>query len=278
MKYKIVSDSGVNLRRKSGAADFALVPLKIITAEREFVDDDRLDVQEMVDYLSHTKEKSGSACPGSIDYLDAFGDADAIFCFTITGTLSGSYNAACLAKKDYEAKYPERQVCVIDTLSAGPEITLLIEKTEALIASGKDFDTICQQLMEYKEKTGLMFSLESLKNLANNGRVSPIVAKAVGILGIRVVGRASEKGDLEPMGKCRGEKKALAALFSIMKEKGFAGGKVRIDHCSNKNAAMQLKEMICNEFSNTEVQIHVTYGLCSFYAEKGGLMVGFEKS
>ena len=56
MKYKIVSDSGVNLRRKSGAADFALVPLKIITAEREFVDDDRLDVQEMVDYLSHTRE------------------------------------------------------------------------------------------------------------------------------------------------------------------------------------------------------------------------------
>lgn len=277
MNYKIVSDSGVNLRKTPGAIEFAVVPLKIITAEREFIDDAQLDVPEMVEYLRHIKGKSGSACPGCADYLEAFGEADVIFCFTITGTLSGSYNAACLAKKEYEEKYPGRRVCVIDTLSAGPEITLLIEKTEALIAQGKDFDTICQELMGYKEKTGLMFSLQSLTNLANNGRVSPIVAKAAGVLGIRVVGCASEAGELEPMEKCRGEKKALTVLFSIMKKKGYKGGKVRIDHCSNENAAVTLKEMICSTFPDAEVQIAVTYGLCSYYAEKGGLMVGFEK-
>lgn len=277
MKYRIVADSAVNLRKMTGTLDFSVVPLKIITEEREFVDDNHLNVQEMIAYLSQIKGKSGSACPGSADYLDAFGDADAIFCFTITGALSGSYNAACLAKKEYESQHPGRHVYVADTLSAGPEMRILVEKTAELIAAGKDYDTICQEMTKYQERTGLLFSLESLKNLANNGRISPVVAKLAGVLGIRVVGRASENGELEPLSKCRGEKKALAAILSIMKNMGFAGGKVRIDHCINETAAVQLKKMIHNEFANADIQVNVTYGLCSFYAEKGGLMIGFER-
>ncbi|MGN0335231.1 MAG: DegV family protein [Lachnospiraceae bacterium] len=278
MKYKIVADSGVNLRKIPGTVDFAAVPLIIHTAEREFVDDDQLDVQEMVDYLSQVKGRSGTACPGCADYLDAFGDADAVFCFTITGTLSGSNNAARLAKEDYEAQYPTRRVFVVDTLSAGPEMTLLIEKTEELIEEGKDYESICREIMKYKEKTGLMFSLESLKNLANNGRVSPVVARLAGVLGIRVVGRASDEGELDPMEKCRGEKKALISILSIMKDLGYAGGRVRIDHCRNEKAAMQLDQMIRSEFPDADVRITAACGLCSFYAEKGGLMAGFEKN
>ena len=37
-----------------------------------------------------------------------------------------------------------------------------------------------------------------------------------------------------------------------------------------------LKKMIENTF-NSIVEISKTRGLCSFYAEKGGLLVGFEK-
>lgn len=277
MNYKIVSDSGVNLREIAGMENYSVVPLKIISKDREFVDDEQLDVQEMVTYLRETKEKSGSACPGSQDYLDAFGDADGVFGFTITGTLSGSYNAACLAKQDYEAAHPGRRVCITDTLSAGPEMTLLIEKTEELISAGMDFDSICNLIEEYKEHTGLIFSLESLNNLANNGRVSPFVAKAAGVMGIRVVGHASDKGDLDPMKKCRGEKKALAAIFTSMKEMGYAGGKVRIDHCLNLAAADELTKLISAEFPDADIRVAPTRGLCSFYAEKGGLMVGFEK-
>ena len=277
MHYKIVSDSGVNLRKMETSADFTTVPLKIRTDEREFVDDPALDVSEMVAYLKDYKGKSGTACPSVSDWLDAFGDAERVFCFTITSTLSGSYNAACVAKADYEAEYPERSVFIVDSLSAGPEMQILMEKVAELIELGKEFEEICDEISAYKESTGLMFSLESLKNLANNGRVSPLVAGVAGALGIRIVGRASVGGELEPMDKCRGEKKALAKIISRMKEMGFKGGKVRVDHCDNLSAAEQLKQQILQEYPKTDILIGETCGLCSFYAEKGGLMIGFEK-
>ena len=278
MNYKIVSDSGVNLRKMEAAIGYATVPLKISTEEREFVDDLDLDVREMVTYLNGYKGKSGTACPSVSDWLEAFGDAERVICFTITSTLSGSYNAARLAKEDYEAEYPDRSVFIVDTLSAGPEMELLIEKVAELAARGGEFETICEEISLYKENTGLMFSLESLKNLANNGRVSPMVAKVAGALGIRIVGRASAHGELEPMDKCRGEKKALVKIISRMKEMGYAGGKVRIDHCDNPSAAEQLKQQILQEYAKAKVAIGVTFGLCSFYAEQGGLMIGFEKT
>ncbi len=277
MSYKIISDSAANLRKIESHIDYASVPLKIVANDREFIDNATLDVQEMVSYLDNYKGESGTACPSVLEWLDAFGDAEAIFCFTITSTLSGSYNAARLAKEDYEAAHPDRHVFIVDSLSAGPEMKILIEKLQVLIKQGKDFNSICKEISEYKEQTGLVFSLESLNNLANNGRVSPMVAKFARVLGIRVVGRASVQGELEPLDKCRGEKKALLKVFTHMKEMGFQGGKVRIDQCDNISAAEQLKKHILQEYPDADVEIGKTYGLCSFYAEKGGLMIGFEK-
>ena len=277
MQYKIVADSSADLRSLTSQIPFSMVPLKIIAGQEEFVDNETLDVGQMVAFLSEYKGRSGSACPSVADYLEAFGEAERIFCFTITSNLSGSFNAARLAKEDYEAAHPDRKVYVVDSLSAGAEIKLLAEKAEELILAGTEYEAICEALEAYQQKTGLMFSLESLRNLANNGRVSPVVAKIAGVLGIRAVGRASAEGTLELLDKCRGEKKALQKLLERMTEQGYKGGRVLIDHCQNLPAAEALREMILQGYPNTDVVIGETYGLCSFYAELGGLLVGYEK-
>lgn len=277
MTFKIVADSSCNMRELESKVEYARVPLTIRTNEREFVDDASLDVNEMITYLKQYKGKSGTACPGIGDWVTAFGDAEAVFCVTITSGLSGSCNSARLAKEDYEAQHPGRRVYVVDSLSAGPEMNLIIEKLAEWIEQGEDFEAICEKIEAYRNETGLMFSLESLKNLANNGRVSPMVARIAGTLGICVVGKASDQGTLEQMAKCRGEKKALQTLYKYMKELGYAGKKVLIDHCNNMHAAEQLKNLILQEYTNAKVSLGCTLGLCSFYAEEGGLMVGFEK-
>ena len=272
---KIVADSSADLLTLDGLS-FSSAPLKIITAEKEFVDDADLDVENMADYLQNYSGKSSTSCPNTADWLDAFGDAKYVFCITITATLSGSYNAACLAKQTYEETYPDRKVFVLNSLTTGPEMVLILEKFKECIINGMSFENACKYAQEYSNKTGLLFMLESMKNFANNGRVSPLVAKAVGLLGIRIVGKASDKGTLEPLDKCRGEQKGLQAIVERMKSLGHVGGKVKISHCFNEKAALELKKMIENTF-NSIVEISKTRGLCSFYAEKGGLLVGFEK-
>ncbi len=273
---KIVADSSANMMGLPHVA-FASAPLKIITADREFTDDATLDVENMITYFETYKSTSKTSCPNPSDWLAAFGDADDIFCVTITSGLSGSYNAACAAKAMYEAENKGKRVCVIDSLSAGPELVLIVEKLEEWIRMGVPFGDICVLVQSYQEKTGLIFMLESLKNFAANGRVSPAVAKVVGLLGIRVVGQASEKGQLEPLHKCRGEAKALETLTDLLKKNGVSKGKIRIAHCRNEKAAIALQEAIAKQLPQAEVSIDTCRGLCSYYAENGGLLVGYEK-
>ncbi|MBQ8280270.1 MAG: DegV family protein [Roseburia sp.] len=275
MKIKIISDSSSNMYSMDGV-DFASVPLRIVTNEKEYVDNTELDVAGMVDDLSAYKGRSGTACPGVGDYLDAFEGYDEIYCVTITSNLSGSYNAAMTAKQQYEEENPNAKVHIVDSLSAGSELKLHLNKLKELILEGKVFETIVSEIEDYKENhTRLQFCLESLHNLANNGRVNPAVAKIAGLVGLRMVGDATG-GVLNPNDKCRGEKKAISTLFSNMKKAGYKGGKVLIDHCLNTKAAETLKELVLTEFPNAHVELGAMGGLCSFYAEKGGMIIGYE--
>ena len=275
-KTKIVADTSCDLFALKHTA-FACAPMKIITAEREFIDDETLNVSEMVTYLDKYKGKSKSSCPNTADWLAAFDGADDVFCVTITSGLSGSYNSACSAKQIYEAENNGKRVFVIDTLSAGPEVTLIVEKLEECIEKGLPYEEICSIVTAYLQKTGLIFMLKSLKTFANNGRVSPIVAKLVGIAGLCIIGKASLQGTLEPMHKCRGEKSSLETLVNDLEKEGFRSGKISIGHCQNEAGAQMLKEMILAKFQNAVIEIHKFRGLCSFFAEKGGILVGFEK-
>ena len=273
---KIVADSSANLL-KLEQTPFACAPLKIITAEREFVDDADLNVDEMVDFFDSYKEKSQTSCPNPGDWLEAFGDAEDIFCVTITSGLSGSYNAACVAKEMYEGEHPDKRVFVIDSLSAGPELVLIVEKLQEMMEQGCTYQEICQGIEAYTKKTGLLFMLASLQNFAANGRVPMAVAKVAGFLGIRLIGKASDQGTLQPLDKARGEGKALEKLMEHLKTAGFAGGKVRIAHCKNEEAAQKLSEFLKTVFPRVDIDIHKCLGLCSYYAEKGGLLIAYEK-
>lgn len=275
-KIKIVADSSCDLFALKGA-DFACSPMKIITDEREFIDNEELEVSEMVEFLDTYKSASRSSCPNANDWLCAFGDADDIFCITITSALSGSYNSACAAKQIYEYEFPGRRVFVIDSLSAGPEITLAVKKLEEYVSGGLEYGEICARIKKYVDRTGLVFMLKSLKTFANNGRISPIVARLVGIAGICIVGKASSRGTLEPIRKCRGERVSLEALLESIESEGYRGGRISIGHCQNKPAAIYLRRLILEKYADATVEIHGFRGLCSFYAERGGILVGFEK-
>jgi DegV family protein with EDD domain len=273
MQIKIVTDSAADLTYMNNI-DMAYAPMKICTADREFTDNDDINVREMVDFLYSYKGRSSSSCPNAEDWLTAFGDAERIVCITITGGLSGSYNSAVSAKNFYESDHPDRKVLVVDSLTAGPEMAIMAERVRDLALAGKNLDEIETDLKSYK--TELLFALESLRNFANNGRVSKAAATAAGLLGIRAIGRASEVGTLELLSKTRGEAKTLDGVMGYLKELGCKGGKIYIDHCFAEETANKLVSGIKAEYPHADIVIRPTRGLCSFYAELGGFLVGFE--
>ena len=274
MRYIIVSDSSSNIFTVSGA-EYRTVPMKVI-AEKEYVDAPGLDVAGMVADLKKYKGKSGSSCPNVQEWVDMFEGADGVFCVTISKNLSGSYNSAKQAVDTWLEENPGKRGFVFDTLTAGPEQALLCEKIAQLISEGHDFDTIVEKANDYSDHMFILFRLESLTNLARNGRVNPAVAKIVGALGIRVMGEA-QGGQIIPIHKVRGDKKAIPVLVEMMKERGFYdGATLRIAHCNGEAPALLLRDAVLAQFPNTRFILEPTTALCSFYAEDGGLMIAME--
>ena len=143
MNYKIVSDSSSNVLAFSGV-DFKSVPLKIITAKHEYVDNAELDIKKMVNEVKETKGKSGTSCPNIGDWLNAFEGANIIFAITITSRLSGSYASAAQAAKIFMDAHPGAKVFVVDSLSTGPEMFIIMEYIREKMLAEKSFEEIVQ--------------------------------------------------------------------------------------------------------------------------------------
>lgn len=274
MNYRIVTDSSSNIWQLDGE-NYASVPMKVVSS-KEYIDAPGLDIAGMVEDLKTHKKKSGSSCPNIGEWLDAFGDDPCIFCITITKHLSGSYASAKEAAASYMEAHPGRKVFVIDSLSAGPELMLLAGKIRQCEAAGDDFETTTGKVLDYHNHLHTLFCLESMTNLARNGRVNPIVARLAGTLGIHVAGDA-KGGELSPVHKPRGMKKTVCVLVEMLKERGFYdGAALRVAHCFAEDAALSFRDAVLEEFPHTRFCLEPTTGLCSFYAEAGGLIIAFE--
>lgn len=275
MNYKIVTDSSANLLSMEGI-DISIVPLHILVGAKEYTDDSAIDLEDFQKNLSSYNGKTSTACPSPIEWETAFGNADVIFCVTITSGLSGCCSSAYIAKVKYESEHPGRKVYIIDSLSTGPEMVLILEKLKELSQSELSAEEVYERIRSYQKNTHLCFSLASVDNFAKNGRINPIIAKGVGLLGIKILGQASEEGTLQILSKCHGDKRAYRYIIEHLKKLGYSGGKIIIAHNHNELGARELQHLLRQEFGSFESFIHKTRGLCSYYAEPESILVGFE--
>lgn len=278
MTVKIVTDSGANAYQDIiGGVEHVNVPLTVMVNHQSWTDDGNLDLANFLSALKNTKTTTSSACPSMGSWLTAFEGADEIFVLTMTSALSGSYNAAVQAAEMYMADHPGTRIHVFDTKSAGPQIRLLASQMAILINHGYSFDEIIELTNQQIKCTGLLFVLAELDNLANNGRVSPAIAKLTHLLNLYVYGTASAAGEFEMLGKLRGGKRMYSKLAKALEKQGYAGGRVFIDHVNAHESAEQMASAISAIFPSAIITISTCGALCSYYAENGGLMIGFEK-
>ncbi|HFI0420975.1 TPA: DegV family protein [Streptococcus suis] len=278
-KWKIVVDSGCDYRQLKNLApdtEFISVPLTIQVGDQAFVDDASLDIDHMMEVMEASKDAAGSACPSPQAYQAAFEGAENIIVMTITGGLSGSFNAARVARDMFIEDHPEVNIHLIDSLSASGEMDLIVDEINRLIATGLEFEEVVSAITSYQENSKLLFVLAKVDNLVKNGRLSKLVGTVVGLLNIRMVGEASSEGKLELLQKARGHKKSVVAAFEEMKKAGYNGGRIVMAHRNNAKFFQQFSDLVKTEFANATIEEVATSGLCSFYAEEGGLLMGYE--
>ena len=275
-KFKLIVDSSSNMVNDP-AHNVEVVPLTISFGGKDYIDDQNLNIQEFLSDMNKNQVAGKTTCPSIQAWLDALEGTEKAIIVTMTSGMSGTFSSALQAKNMYEEKHPSSQIIVVDSRSAGPELTIVLHGIEKMIQGDIRFVDLEEEIAEFRMHTHLLFILQSLHNLSLNGRVSPAAAKIAGLLKINLIGTASKDGKLEPLTKARGMKKAMRELLKYIKDNNYHGGEVIIDHCENEKDAETIKEKLQAEYPDAQITIRPMHGLCSFYAEEGGLMIGFNE-
>ncbi|MEY8389052.1 DegV family protein [Oscillospiraceae bacterium 38-13] len=279
MICSIVSDSSCDLRMRDFAGEdilFQTVPLRLLVGEREFADNDSLDIRELLGAMSLEKSAASTACPSPGAFAQAFEKADRTVCFTISANLSGTYNAALMGRDIVLGDHPEKEICVIDSKATAGAMILLIRRARELLTAGGGFEDICSQLRLYQAALRTCFTLENFDNLIKNGRMRPLVGTLLHSLGIHVIADATPQGTIHVAGKARGETKTYQAITALMRDsKDCTGAEVIICHCENPGGAMLLRDRILTDLPVKGVELVPCRGLTTFYAMEKGLIISY---
>jgi len=274
-KWGIVVDSSCDYElavNEESEINFADVPFKMSIGTRDYTDDKNLDLNTMIDDMETAPEICKTSCPSPAAYLDQFEKSKYNIAMTISARLSGSYASACAAKQMFLENNPDGEVFVLDSASAGSGVSIYVDKAIELIEAGLSFEEVVSALKEFRAQRNTVFALCSFKNLVKNGRMSRLSGFIAGALGIWGIGIAVN-GEISVKSKVRGINKVLGEFIKDMEENDFHGGVVHVSHCQNEDLANKYKAKVLEKWPNSEVIIVPTKGLCSFYAERHGLII-----
>lgn len=278
MGWSIVTDSSCDLfphKVNEENIKMSSVPFIINIGDNEYIDDEKIDVEAFVEDMVTSTKATGTACASPDRWKEEFSKAAKTIAVTISSNLSGSFNSASIGKTMALEEDETKKIAIIDSKSAGPELIICVEKVIELIKNGVHFDEIVKQAEKCVEDTHVVFALHSFENLRKNGRISSVKCLFAKMMNLWGIGIGTDEGKITIKDKARGEKKALESIITDMKSNGFNGGKVVISHCINRELAEKMKEKLLETWENIEIEIYKTRGLCSYYVEKGGIIVAY---
>ncbi len=278
MDYRIVLDSGCDLDDSLREDPRVIsVPLQIEIEGKHYVDDRNISIESLLVDMKESKNPPRTSCPSPHEYQQAFGDAENVFVVTLSSQLSGSYNSAVVARDLALEHDRDRFIHVFDSLSASAGETVIALKLRELVEQKLDGAAIVSQVDRFIDGMKTFCILESVDNLAKNGRLSKIAAKLISLLFIKPILGADGEGHLKLFDKARGANKAFERLEEMIGEQGqrFEEKILAISHCNAYARAEDFMRRIRSRYGFKDVVITKTAGLSTVYADNGGVVVAF---
>ncbi|MDD2413771.1 MAG: DegV family protein [Eubacteriaceae bacterium] len=277
MESKIIMDSCVDFNDEAFDPDFDYqrIPFKILIDDEEIIDH-HVNTAQLIDKMRMSKKKIGTACPSPNDFLAAIDPDKNNYIVTISSLLSGCHNSAMMAQKMAEEKGIKGNVHVFDSLSAATGESLTIMKITELIKRGLSPIDVIPIVRDYIANMSTYFLLNSLDNLAKNGRIRHTVALVGKVLKIAPI-MMGNQGEIELKEKVRGKKKAFNRLAEIIySEVEDASERIlAITHVNALAQAEKLRDDIATHVHFKDILIFESSGLSTVYADNGGVIISY---
>ena len=181
---------------------------------------------------------------------------------TLSSGLSGSYQSAMIAREDLLKEYPNRKICVVDSLGASSGYGLFVDTLADMRDSGTSYEDLCNWADKNRLRLHHWFFSTDLTYYIRGGRVSKGAGLVGQMLNICPLLNMDNLGRLIPREKVRGKKKVMIRTLEKMIEHADNGkdysGKCFMCQSMCYDDARQLADMIEKEFTrlNGKVQIY----------------------
>lgn len=278
MTYKIIADSCCDmtpeLKERFGVLS---VPLTLTLGDKNYTDDETLDLPQFMVDMKNCTGKIGSAAPSPQLYKEAFSQSDTSFAVTLSSNLSASYASAMLGKAMTEEEDKNVSVHVFDSKSASAGQILIVLKIREMINQGLQNSKIIASIEKFISEMKTFFVLDNIDNLLKNGRLNKIVGTVLSVLHIKPLMGSDKEGQIALYSHARGQNQIVDKLAETIKISGkeTEDNSLVITHCNNPGLAEKLKEAIVSRYHFKEILIVPTGGLSSVYANDKGIIMAF---
>lgn len=181
--------------------------------------------------------------------------SDDIIYIAFSSGLSGTYNSACIARDRLDS----RRITVIDSKSASVGMGLTVIRAGQAAARGLSKEAIIAEIEDNVKRIEHTFIVGNFEMLKRGGRVSATAATLGNMLNIKLILHFVD-GEIVPLEKAHGLKKAKRRLIEIMEKRGFnlSSQLIGINHSQDLQGAIELRERIrehfgCQEFIISEI-------------------------
>lgn len=221
MSYRIFTDTSANLPTDlTEAKGITVVPFSYCLNGEEFMCTDTRSFDGAGFYGAIRKHASVSTSQINPfryeEYMEPVLQAGSdILYIGMSSGISGSFASSSVAIEQLRAKYPERDIRAIDTLSASLGEGIVVLKAVEYLEHGMDIDEAEKRLNELSRKVCQIFIVDDLMHLRRTGRLSNAVALAGAVLQIKPMLKGNEKGQIVCIKKERGRRRAIESLVKV---------------------------------------------------------------
>lgn len=217
IKLLVDSASDVDLKEAEGAGVY-LIPISVRFGDEEYQDGINLTHREFFEKLIESDELPQTSQINEAAFAEKFAsltaDGSEVIAITLSSKLSGTYNSAARAAKNFNGVY------AVDSLNACIGERILLQYAMRLVKEGVlSAAEIVAELDKSKHKIQLLAVLDTLQYLKKGGRISSVAAFAGELLSIKPVVSVTG-GEVRLAGKAMGSKKGNNLLTQLVDKCG----------------------------------------------------------
>ena len=179
----------------------------------------------------------------------------------LSSGITGTINSARAAAEALREVYPERKICLVDSLAASSGFGLLVDKLADLRDGGMALEELVRWTEENKLRVHHWFFSTDLRFYIKGGRISKTAGTIGGLLGICPLLNVSADGRLIPREKVRSKKKVIQAIAEKMEMFADRGAdyaeKCCLCHSACEEDARQVAELVEARFPKLRGRVEI---------------------